>query len=805
MLIFFLIIFQSFSLKAEVSTGELLSSKLAFSTQKINFNDQDCHLNHFKKENTFNKFLGNTSSVLSRVNCEVLKKSNIERFSAEYCALSSSCSQKISMENLNSSFMFPVFISNDYVDSMLAQELPRMEKMETLRRFSVRNSEGLDSSLKCGSPFNYEKLDDLKKCNPDYITNGLNKLKDECGSKKRNCNEKENELQKEIEVFSGSFKPTAGVDENIVNSFFIKKADKKANEALAVDKEIIEALSFIMASHENKEIKIQKLFNKIYELKKTGKLDPVFSFDDNSFSKDSTSYKKSPLFDFFNKNLNDQNTDAVLAGNELLKFRQNLANRYLDKKSCSMTMHLTEMCLGAHEISQGKIIAIDKKIAGHLLNVSLEKSIAETKDHFGDQSTQFFANEKNLKEDQFKVLLETQRCKAFGFMSPVEGQAYSNIGRDIENDFNNIFTTKSIEPSSRFNAEMTLNRNKTNESILFENETDQKKPVVSSELSENTFSKKNQIESSSNLSAETPSIANTNFISTKSQLASAANNPEVSKNESIDSKNDIFAEKINDLTKKLSKSEENLDDLKNKKLQDEQKSDFQIKLAEQNKQISDLKIQISDLKKISNHNTLNKNKEQDYNSTQTLLPGHNSSFTRSNNQSITTTDSGSNNSGNTTFQPTVSIPKVMPQSQPKIAIGEESQISNIGSDIKTAGLILLKKGDFSQEKTAEVINDKILELKGVPFLIEENGIINEIIPILKDGKIVVDNNGNPSFKKIKKGKIGEINFKKINEQDGNVKIISNADMKRDQDVKLKNERIEYYKLKEITKGIFNSK
>jgi hypothetical protein len=109
---------------------------------------------------------------------------------------------------------------------------------------------------------------------------------------------------------------------------------------------------------------------------------------------------------------------------------------------------------------------------------------------------------------------------------------------------------------------------------------------------------------------------------------------------------------------------------------------------------------------------------------------------------------------------------------------------------------------MSSEKATQTITSRILELNGTPFYIEEGGMVKEIIAVVKDGKVLLDDKGNPIYEKIVKGKVGDKKFAKMKDKTRAPAAITDAaDLKRDQEEKLKRERAEYLKLKNLTNKV----
>ena len=158
-------------------------------------------------------------------------------------------------------------------------------------------------------------------------------------------------------------------------------------------------------------------------------------------------------------------------------------------------------------------------------------------------------------------------------------------------------------------------------------------------------------------------------------------------------------------------------------------------------------------------------------------------------------------------------------SKAKSDSGSASAISSVSSASKSAASNLTLTGSnsaetrtitavdgMSAEKVTQTISSRIIELKGIPFYIEEGGMVKEIIPVLKDGVVQLDENGNPLYEKIVKGKATDKKFAKVKESGrAPAAITSTADLKRDQEDKLKRERAEYIKLKDLTNGVLKKK
>lgn len=135
---------------------------------------------------------------------------------------------------------------------------------------------------------------------------------------------------------------------------------------------------------------------------------------------------------------------------------------------------------------------------------------------------------------------------------------------------------------------------------------------------------------------------------------------------------------------------------------------------------------------------------------------------------------------------------------PQVANNLPSGNNNGTATLKSSGLVLTRVDGMSSEAVVETINSKIVENQGQPFLIEEGGFVKEIIPVLKDGKIVLDGKGKPVFEKVIKGKVADMKAKGAKRAPASVG--NSADLRRQEEERVKKEydRMKYKKLKELT-------
>lgn len=120
-----------------------------------------------------------------------------------------------------------------------------------------------------------------------------------------------------------------------------------------------------------------------------------------------------------------------------------------------------------------------------------------------------------------------------------------------------------------------------------------------------------------------------------------------------------------------------------------------------------------------------------------------------------------------------------------------------GTDRSNEPMIVLKV-DSSGSK--DKIHEMIYAEAGNSFLIEENGMVKEVIPKVVDGKLLLNSVGVPIYDVVLKGKVGEIKLDKKKSGKKAAKIESPADLKRaDNESVSRAPAVRYSELQEILK------
>lgn len=123
--------------------------------------------------------------------------------------------------------------------------------------------------------------------------------------------------------------------------------------------------------------------------------------------------------------------------------------------------------------------------------------------------------------------------------------------------------------------------------------------------------------------------------------------------------------------------------------------------------------------------------------------------------------------------------------------------------------VVMQLDGMTTEAASVEISKKIIELNGLPFFVEEGNLVKQIVPIVKNGKVELDEFGNPKFEKIISGKAGLGKFASKKEKASRAPaavvapISSTGDLKRLEEQKLEEERrrVRYEEMKKMTDGL----
>lgn len=791
--------------------------------------------------------------------CDSIKDNGSERYSNETCTLKIACSRtKMNKdgENLMSFFTIPRMVSEDFVNLKLEKDIVQMERIDALRKFAEKKF-GKKLAESCEPRFDHAP-DNLTgtSCDSTVMDGGFIRMQEKCSRIGQYCyNSEDKNPLKDFSTFLGDKIPVAG-EESLLQSFISKRLESSTNNALGNDNEMLENLSAILNSKDKTDDKIQNVFNKLTEYKKLGKLDPLFGFSSDSIDTLPKRFIDSPHYKFF-ESLAQSNSSSETIRSSIEKYRMETTKNILNE-NCPKLPRYTEICRDATALYNSRKIPVWDK------NYASNRIAKDEEDERYIMLKAIYPNGIQTLED-FSTIMEAQRCKAFGF-AKAGGSRY-RTSRNHTNKFldsSTIYENTSSISGLDFGMELTdfqdeyvksFNLTKYNRpnNILDENDPSFVGPKMKTrtdpvfmgggvlsdeeikaksnpaEKVENKFdSLSDKISGGLQNSAkaiESAELGNTNryfnggafnnlsnsVIEKKGQALGDADGP-VSERDSriVKTPADSLNDKISELSKKLNASEENLERMKTEREEAQLQKEKQIKIDEENKTIAELKTQVNalkaDAKKESDLSAVSKKqntpeieaanlssglkatqfeaRKNDGEQASSVAPHHSSNVS---NRAPAINSGGDNSSPNSSITRSVA-----------------SVANNASSNDSKLSLVFTKMDTLSTEKASEQIYAKIMELKGVPFLIEEGGVVKEIIPKMINDVVVTDKFGMPIYEKIivsEKGKKSKVD--KAGKAPAS--IATKADLLRDQEERLKYERVQYLKLKKITNDVLNKK
>ncbi|MFA6238742.1 MAG: hypothetical protein WC635_15510 [Bacteriovorax sp.] len=778
--------------------------------------------------------------------CGALAKDAGNRYTDLNCSLLVSCSKvKMSKDkrSFSSSQTLPKFVAEDFVGLKLDRSIVDMEKMEVLRKFAEEKF-GKDLAPTCKPRFDHRSAQSATICDASVMDSGFLRMQKDCSVVKNTCyNKKGIGSQKDYKSFLDTHTRKSDA-ESVLQDYFVERTDATAKDALGNDDAMFNSIAAILSSKEIHQVKIQKIFAKLSELEAAGKLDPVFNYSSESISSSKDIYKKSPHFDFFEK-LVQSTTNPAMGRKALEEYRKETAKGILNK-SCENTPNFSDICRDATDILMArKVYVWDRNHAARGMPADLEDDRYETLKEIFPNGIQ------NLND--YAVIMDAQRCKAFsfvkikkesessdstggflgygglgsqslfpslykrppeatdlweetdyGFGSPSYLGNYSLLNsKPLLDSFNNLEKTQVKSTDKDTSDTQTFVVEKPTEAA-FENVKKPEEKTAVESMSESFRSSG----SSLNMPSTNPSTSNyesSSLYNNVSQFSGIKNQPEASdvkeEGAAVNPASGKLFDKIDELSKKLAMSEEALAKIKAEKVADEEQIEKQRKQDEENKTIADLKAKITSLKSEAKRSALTQSAVVSEVGNNPISATGLSSAARIESsvpagdvkdKSIAAHDSGAKSRA-----APAAAPSGEGASSAAIAASPAGISGGNGSSGDSRnGLVLTRIDGLSSEKAAEKIYEKIIELKGARFYIEENGVVMEIIPQMENNAVVKDKFGMPVFRK---QLVTEAAKAKTVPKRAPASINSKAELLQSEDRII--ERTRYLKLKEITEGI----
>lgn len=724
-------------------------------------------------------------------------------YSEENCRLLKSCSQaKTGNEEVNFA-NYTVgnnMAAEDLATLLLGDKLPQMEKMEALRKYADKKF-GAGFSNSCRPQFDLKDAGS-DKCDSKLVDIGFVNLSETCSTAEKSC----------YNVGSEFGKNTPEKESSMIN-FFNQRTDSKVTDSLSADNEMLDTLSQILSSKDSADAKVKAVFAKMKQLNEDNKIDPVFGYDSDDFSnKDIT---KASHYKFF-KSLAAKKMTSAAFKNEIEKHRRDYAKNIL-KNDCKTTMNYGDLCERVTSASFGKHQLYPNKIAA----ASKFKRLDSKHKEF---LKLVFAKTVKTDKDAL-IILNASRCVALGVVPNSSTPSYLdisssmssiNLGPSMGLRLGPDFWNSSSSPSSTTVMNQQKEELFSGAGLRMPSATNELRPKLNESQTEISEVKEKSLSDSfsENLKNVTPSVNNgsigsNSYVNNSSfnTISNANFRADVPAEQPVEKKVSTTApvsnplnDRLTELTKKLTATEEHLSKLQESKDEEASEKALQKKRDEDNKTIADLQNQIAQLKKEpSKVSDKSPSVIADSNLANIARAPALSGSTPAVETKKEETDKGSMAVESAAVRSSGAAAPSSSTGTESNAISKSSSSSGgSSSGASSSGgkplLVLSKSDGMTAEKITESINEKIMELGGQSFEIEENGVKMEIIPEMKGGKILLDAKGKPRFlKKIKNGK--EESSSKVRVP---ASVTDHADLKRLEEEKTKRDRAMLKDLKNVT-------
>lgn len=771
-----------------------------------------------------------SNNVGNYLNCVNAKENKAFSFNEKSCSEAVAClSVKIKKEIGKESFVIlNEAMAFDFAKNSLYQSISSMERMEVMKAFARKKFDDKKLGNRCPPKFQKDPRPGAK-CNYHMLEAAFKNLQETCKIGSGCYNNDDNEIDSYKTFVEKKKTPELAFVLDYPNyrvQAQVEREEQKEAAYLGKLAALATNATFMKLKPDQKADKVLEAMGADYD----GRVkDPILAYDFAIGSPSKASLKKSKKFQemmavFTEKKLTEE---SFIKGFD--KFRQRRASAVLGSESvCKEEAIIPSIC---NEMTQYEEGSTNPKSSG---KADLLSSRFQISKRDSDRLKDLLG--KEIDEKDIEVLLNAKRCISYeiynsGLSSPGSladafvGERAPSVALPNADDYEGV-KTKSIYnlfgqiPGTESGTDYSSSKSN------IPKESDFQEPVGDSILSD-SFAKAITNNSAQNFDSNSSITSNDaynnsyyNSLSHKDDEADKKDKQtQAQADESYINPNASSAmdTKIADLESRLNEANKKLAQIKIAGEEAEAQRENQKKIDAENEKIKDLRAQLDGLKKAQQSQVQSKAETSvarvsNQSNEPYMRPSSNISF-----------GSSSSESRAPASRQDVTAPKTsggeIRDSKAKSDSGSASAISSVSSASKSAASNLTLTGSnsaetrtitavdgMSAEKVTQTISSRIIELKGIPFYIEEGGMVKEIIPVLKDGVVQLDENGNPLYEKIVKGKATDKKFAKVKESGrAPAAITSTADLKRDQEDKLKRERAEYIKLKDLTNGVLKKK
>lgn len=757
--------------------------------------------------------------------CSEIRRDPNSRFLPTNCYLLKRCSNhkfsKATPSLVHSSLVGKI-LGEDYAEMILTEKISEMEKVETLKRFAEKNFKDIVPN-NCKSSFNYDSknIEDQKSCRSDLMDAGFLSYQKKCLDG-NNCYKGKGEYDS---FLSKNFPFAHG--ESGVHYFFVQKITKTLQKAAGGENEIMKEILSLMKTKESKESKITKLFKKLGELKDRGQLDPALAFGDSFNYYDSEHLNQSKHYAFVSKLFSVKGIKEDQAREQFMNYRKDYVQKSL-ASSCQDSPRFMDICKMATDTSRSKKVLLDNRDSTLRIEAYPEAERL--------QALQEALPGVIVSSDDYNLYMDAKRCDSYSLELKRKSDETS-IDQEL------VDSASDRDRAQTYSVFQNIDMKVSTQVI-----DSLQSPVVSKALIEQSSESLSAVESKSSSSRNTDEVKSqkadaepetaptettngfSDFAHSAKEQASQSPFPSSDYTHSIPaslpeikpslpqapdksivegmSGNGALNDKISDLTKRLNTAEENLAKMKEEKVQEDKDHEHEQKLAAEKAKVAELSKQIAEAKAQAQ-----KEKAQAISSASSKAASFAPAVSMPTNRSSAYQEQKANADQYRRPSQTVQneprsqsslqgSPLVSPQAPSSAISGSSGRaIASTTASAESAGPKIVLTG-LSPEKAREIISAKILSLpqsallSGAVLDVEEGGVLKQIIPLVVDGKVKLDELGNPMYEKIVRKKLA----KGADKTRAPASVVDAADLKRMDEERMKKERsrAEYLKLKKLT-------
>ncbi len=683
------------------------------------------------------------------------------RFSNKSCETAVLCQKSLTNQE-NAGQIHDILneiVAKDYGKNALLQNMADMEKLETLKRFALKKFD--EKSEKCYPRYYKDKKNKYNQCNLSLLEEGFDEFQEKCFVGEKGCFGAD-ELETGIKSYKNFKEKKRNPDINFLTDYFDYRAESKVELSIASDDDASDKLGELVTSEEFKKANADQkaeLFLKAIGGEGSGRfVDPVLGYDFNLQPENRAKLKESDKF----KELVAIYENKKLTKDSFIKdydnYRKKRAKIILnDGASCKQTSSLYRLCSEVVALSEGKSIPKDTIAVEHLSSREIrnESDIRRLKailgDKFNDKDIDLVVNSKRctlheLFNDQF-----SRPGLSLVTTLPNGGGGGGRYTPEPEDDDHKSPSSAGAVQDSRDMASFLGGAGAAKEKEKADIKPDESfAPEAPTKFTDSV----------------TPQVQTNNFANAYNSMYNPSNFDSISDRNVQDIRPDVpvkdetpvaapkgadaVNDRISDLMKKLEAAEDRAAKIKAESEAAEADRIKQKKLDEENALIKDLRTQISDLKTQAKKESTRIAAAPVVETPRapSIASGHSSQG------SLVTRNVDVPSAKSTSVSEAYDQPRsvVSDSGSSSSSSGRAPASTAVLTASGTSAAALLPPGTvvtnvdgLTVDMARETILTRIMELNGASFYIEEDGVIKEVKPKVKDGKVLLDKDGKPMY------------------------------------------------------------